>query len=274
MSRQPDQLAQANPAELYHSYFVPAIFGPWAEKLVARVEPKPGERALDIACGTGAVARLVAERIGRGGSVVGLDVSPGMLAVARSLPAPIGAPIEWVEGSAGSLPLDARQFDLVVCQQGLQFFPEKQAAVNEMRRVLLPGSRVGLSVWRSVEHQSLFQLFDEAIERHLGKLPEAVGPCSFGDAGAIEALLVNAGFRDIAVESVAGPVRFAQPEMFTELTIAASAAVMPEYEAMDDATKATLIEAIKRDLQAPLQQYTEGDEIVFTMTSHIVVAHA
>jgi ubiquinone/menaquinone biosynthesis C-methylase UbiE len=128
-------------AELYQRYLVPAITPLWAADLIDRVAPKPGERALDIACGTGAVTRLVAERAP--GRIVGLNFNPGMLAMARFLPSN-GAPIEWFEGNVLSLPVDDNCFNLVLCQLGLQFFPDKRLAVREMRRVLTPVRGVAL----------------------------------------------------------------------------------------------------------------------------------
>lgn len=132
------QGAAENPAEAYERYLVPAIFLPSGEDLIRRAAPVGEERVL-VACGTGAVARQVAPLVGTGGMVVGLDLSPAMLAVARGLPVPGGAAIEWREGSAGALPFPEGSFDLVLCQQGLQFFPDRAAALRDMRRVLRPG---------------------------------------------------------------------------------------------------------------------------------------
>jgi SAM-dependent methyltransferase len=117
-------------AEIYKRHMVPAIFGPWAEDLVACAAPQPGERVLDVACGTGVVARLVAQRVGPAGQVVGLDLNPGMLTVARALPPSQGAMIAWREGNASAIPLADAAFDLVLCQQGLQFFPDRPAALR------------------------------------------------------------------------------------------------------------------------------------------------
>ena len=111
-------------AENYERYFVPAIFQPWAMDLLDGIKPQRGERVLDVACGTGIVSRLVAERVGLSGKLIGLDINPGMLAVAGSA-TPAGAPIEWRQGNAEDLPFPDEAFDLVLCQQGLQFFPNK-----------------------------------------------------------------------------------------------------------------------------------------------------
>jgi ubiquinone/menaquinone biosynthesis C-methylase UbiE len=137
-------------AERYERCAARYILGPWAPLLVNAARPAAGERVLDVACGTGVIARIVAERVGPSGRVIGVDLNPGMIRVARSLPAPIGAPIEWLERSALDLRLEDASFDVVLCQQGLQFFPDKALALREMRRVLDHGGRLALSVWKGV----------------------------------------------------------------------------------------------------------------------------
>src|SRR5438093_355948 len=112
-------------AETYERALVPAVFAAWAPLVVDLVDPRPGERVLDVACGTGVVARLVAQRVGHTGEVVGLDLNPGMLAVAASIAsnaAPTSAPITWREASATKMPLPDATFDIAYCQLGLQFF--------------------------------------------------------------------------------------------------------------------------------------------------------
>src|SRR5947208_16222203 len=136
-------------AELYERYVARYVLGPWAPLLVDAAHVSGGERVLDVACGTGVVARIAAERVGPSGRVIGVDLNPGMIRVARSLPAPVGAPIEWLERSAVDLLLPDASFDVVLCQQGLQFFPDKLVALREMRRVLVHGGRLALSVWNS-----------------------------------------------------------------------------------------------------------------------------
>ena len=160
--------------ELYERYIVPAVTALWAADLVEWAAPGPGERVLDVACGTGVVARLAAEGVGAG-RVVGLDINAGMLAVARSLPPRAGLPIEWHEGSALSMPFPDAAFDLVLCQLGLQFFPDRPAALREMRRVLSPSGRLGLSVYSSIEHDPVAYALADALDRHLGPGHPRVG---------------------------------------------------------------------------------------------------
>ena len=135
----------AKMASVYEGRMVPALFRPWAEELVDRVDPQPGMRVLDVACGTGAVTRVVAPRVQPGGDVVGFDFSPAMLEIARSLGVEGAA---WHEGDATSLPFSDGEFDRVLCQQGMQFMPDKPAAAAEMQRVLRPGGRLALSCWK------------------------------------------------------------------------------------------------------------------------------
>src|SRR5262249_25147416 len=147
MARDREYQIEGNAAELFERYIVPAITALWAADLVQRAAPRPGNRVLDVACGTGVVARLAAKTMGAG-HVVGLDINAAMLAVARSQAA--GSPIEWHEASVLQMPFADRSFDLVLCQLGLQFFPDRPRALREMQRVLVPDGRLALSVFTAI----------------------------------------------------------------------------------------------------------------------------
>jgi SAM-dependent methyltransferase len=183
--------------ENYERYFVPAIGGPLAASLVEEAALQRGERVLDVACGTGAVTRLAAERVGGRGAVAGLDLNPGMLAVARTVPA-TGAKIQWYETSAEAMPLPDDAFDVVFCQLGLMFIPDKAAAIREMRRVLTPGGRLLVS---TPAPSAFFQVFEQAIAAHVSADAAAfVGTVfSLHDVDAIEALFRGPGLRDVRV---------------------------------------------------------------------------
>ena len=157
------QRQRPNPAETYEQYLGPAIADPWTRALLEYAAPQPGERALDVACGTDSVARHVAPMVGTSGK-----------AVARALPAPAGATIAWLEGNAISLDLPDDAFDLVLCQQGLQFFPDRAASVREMRRVLTDGGRVAISVWQALHRHPVYEALLHATARHLGATIDTV----------------------------------------------------------------------------------------------------
>ncbi len=145
--RQPEEWqVTAQAAERYEHCPARYILGPWASLLIDAAQLTEGERALDVACG----ARIAAQRVGTSGRVVGIDLNPGMIAVAQSLAAPPGAAVQWFERSALDLQLPDATFDVVLCQQGLQFFPDKLLALREMRRVLVPRGRLALSVWTGI----------------------------------------------------------------------------------------------------------------------------
>jgi len=135
-------------AQMYEKYAT-LFMGQFVPNLLEMAALRPGERVLDLACGTGVVARSATTKVGKTGEVTGLDINAGMLAAARAMPSESGAAINWVEGSASAMSLPNAAFDVILCQQGLQFFPDRDAALREMLRVLVPGGWVALSVWKS-----------------------------------------------------------------------------------------------------------------------------
>ena len=199
-------------AEAYERCLGPAIFTPWAQDLVELAGPVLGERVLDVACGTGVVARAVGSRVGAAGKVVGLDLNAGMLEVARSLPWTAPAPVEWREANALDLPFEDGSFDLVVCQQGLQFIPDRLAALLQMRRVLAPGGRLSLSVWRPIHYSPRFERLHNALTRRVGPEAGILGPFALGDAEELRTLVGGAGFRDISLRQAAKILEFPSAE--------------------------------------------------------------
>ncbi len=203
----------ATPAENYQRYFVPFIGRPFAEDLIAAAALRPGERVLDVACGTGVVTRRAVERVGATGAVAGLDVNPGMLAVARAQ-SPGDTSIEWHEASAESMPFADATFDVVLCQMGLQFIPGKLAALREMRRVLNPGGRALVTV--PGPKPPLFAVMADALARHLS--PEAGSfvdlVFSMHDIDELTELMHSAGFREIDVQANPKSLRLPAPADF------------------------------------------------------------
>ena len=194
--------------ELYQKYLVPAITTKWAEDLIDRAKPIAGEAVLDIACGTGVVARLAGKRMARG-RVTGLDLNKAMLVVARSLPSE-GIPIDWIEGSALDLPFPAESVDLVLCQLGLQFFPDQRLALREMRRVLSTSGRVALSVYSPIERTPGANAFVLALDRVFGPNASKIkrGEHSFNAPDELRELLIDARFANVEVQTVVQQIAF------------------------------------------------------------------
>jgi SAM-dependent methyltransferase len=203
---------QGDAAERYERWAVPFVVGPWVPGLLDLSQPRAGERVLDIACGTGVVSRLAARRVAPGGTVTGLDLNESMLAVARRLPLPPGLTIDWHQGSALALPVADGAFDVALCQQGLQFFPDRLKALGEMRRVLAPTGRVALSVWTGPSPYFVAQR--EGLARYVNAEAAASSAAAFslGDAAELRGLLEDAGFRDVVIHHVRMTLRLPAPE--------------------------------------------------------------
>lgn len=264
----PPAAAPAAPTagEVYEREFVPALFGPWAADLVERAAPAVGARVLDVACGTGVVARLLPPRVGPTGRVVGLDLDPGMLAAARAASA--GVPIEWLEGSALAMPLPDGAFDLVLCQQGLQFFPDRAAALREMHRVLAPGGRLVVAVWKASGHCPGFAAIERALAKYVGVDAAKLPPFSFGDRAALRGVIAGAGFRDLAIRAEVRMTRFPSPEAFFRTITAAAPAMLGLLGQLSDPQRRELVSEINETL-AP---HLDDAGLAFPQSAHLATA--
>ena len=161
------QLA-ADAAGRYHDVLVPTILGPAARALLEAMAVRRGDRVLDVGCGTGAATRFAAEQAGDSGSVVGIDVNPAMIACAREHLRGAHGAVTFTQASALELPFEDDTFDVVLCAQTLQFLPDRGTTVAQMRRVLRPGGRVGVSTWSPIEDNPYFESLVEAVRAHVG----------------------------------------------------------------------------------------------------------
>jgi SAM-dependent methyltransferase len=257
-----------NAAEVYERQLVPAMFAPWAPRLIELAELRPGAHVLDVACGTGVVTRLAADRAGTAGRVVGLDINAAMLDVARRLAPPAGATVEWLEASALEMPLPDAAFDVVLCQHGLQQFPDRPAALHEMRRVLAPCGRLALCVWSRIERNPGMAALVEALERHVGAEAAANrrAPFALGNSIELDSLLAGAGFRDIEIRTMAEPAHFPSPE----------ALVASQLAATPLSTLGSLTEkahqAVARDVRAALRSHLNDGQLAVPMEAHFALA--
>jgi ubiquinone/menaquinone biosynthesis C-methylase UbiE len=222
------------------------LFEPWAEDLVDRLALPEGATVLDVACGPGTVTHRLAARVGRAGKVVGTDVSPAMLQIARSKPLdPDSAPIRWVEAPASPLPVESAAFDAVACQQGLQFFPDKIAALAEMRRALKPGGRAVVTCWTRVEDQ-LFGALHAALGATISDELAARYPGPFSLGGEVAADHGrNAGFADVRLETVTLRVVVRGGADALVATLAASG-IAADIAALDEPTLQALVADVDR----------------------------
>jgi len=266
---------EGDSAVMYERYLVPAVTLPWAFDLVERVGVRPGDRVLDVACGTGAVARVAAERVGDGGSVAGLDVNGAMLAVARSLTSASAAQIEWYEDSALALPFDDHEFGVVLCQLGLQFFPDRPAALREMRRASTPGGSVAASVFAAIERNPATHALSDALDRHVGRGASFAkrNEHSLADPEELVALFVTAGMADVRVETVARTVRFASAAEYVRIQFVATP-VAALLSGREPAARERLIGLVSEDVSASLAPFVSDDGLAFPQEVHIALATA
>ncbi len=252
-------------AEIYEDFFVPALFQEWADRVADAANLHPGQRVLDVACGTGVLTRTVADRVGLGGQAVGLDINEGMLAVAEQK-----APhITWRHGPAENLPFEDNSFDTVVSQFGLMFFENRQAALQEMLRVLKPGGKLAVAVWDSIENTPGYAAMVELLQRLFGD--EAANglraPYNLGDTQLLQQVFTEAGIPQAEIASVDGLAQFAsiQAWVFTDIkgwTLA---------DMIDDGQFKQLLE----EAEQALQPFVAVDgSVSFKHSAHIVTAMA
>jgi ubiquinone/menaquinone biosynthesis C-methylase UbiE len=193
-------------AEVYEAFFVPALFAEWPPHLIRAAGLQPGDNVLDVACGTGVLARAAADEVGYQGSVTGLDINPGMLAVARQR-----APhIAWQEGSAEALPFDDAQFNAVLSQFALMFFSDRARALQEMIRVLRPGGHLVIAVWDEVENIPGYLAMTTLLQRLFGsEAADALhAPFNLGNKKELAQLFAQAGLAGATITTIAGQAQF------------------------------------------------------------------
>jgi ubiquinone/menaquinone biosynthesis C-methylase UbiE len=266
-----DALFSSKPsfAELYERMLVGPLFTPWAERLLTGAPLGPGARVLDVACGTGIVARLAYSRLDGQGHVVGVDKSPMMLAVART----IATTIDWREGDAAELPLRVdERFDVAFCHQGVQFFPDRLAAMRSVRAALVPGGAVAVGVWRSLADNSVFNDLGRVAERFLGPIQDMRH--SFPDAGHLAQLLSDAGFTNVKVAPLTIETRFDIPVAVLVRLNAAAVVGMSGAKSLSDAERANIIDEIVDASVGEITHYVHNGVLVCQTSANVATARA
>jgi len=260
-----------NAAAFYERY-VSLIMAPWVRCLVDVATLQPGERVLDIACGTGFVARLAAQSVGANGRVVGIDLNPSMIDAARAAAErDTAATIDWRIGDAADLPFENGGFDVVLCQQGLQFFPDRVQALREMRRVLRLGGRLALTVWSAIADTPYQAALSDALARHVSPEAGAMAraPSALHDAAQLHSLVASVGFRNVRVRPTIATTKLPLPEEFVPGHLAALPIAQTIAQLSRD-RRAALIQ----DMTHALRAYIDGEQLTVPAGVHVVTADA
>ncbi len=241
----------AEAAEGFAGCIVPHMLAPWVADLLALTELRADDRVLDLACGTG----LVTTRIP--GRAVGLDCNLQMLEVARRQAAP---GIQWAQGDAVHLPFAAASFHHVLCQQGLQFFRPREAALAEMHRVLIPGGRVGLLLWGQIEANPYSLALARAMGRHVSDQAERQLRQSFSlsDGKELEVLLRDAGFEEVQVRPLRKSLRLTSLAEFIPGHLAGTS-LREVFASLEVDVRAAVI----ADVVQETKRLLTGDDVVF-----------
>ncbi len=249
----------------YESLFVPALFEVWTKHLVEGAGIRKGAIVLDIACGTGVLARNVLAIVGANGRVVGVDPAPGMLAAAKE----IEPAIDWVLCSAEALDVDDGAFDCVVSQFGMMFFENRKKSAEEMFRALKSGGSLAIAVWRSVDHNPAYGDIISVLEEHVGTAAaDALRlPYSLGNPAEVTAVLEGAGFAEITVQARTETAKFPGSRQMVEAELRGW---LPLFDIFlsEDKINEVLVESDKT-----LGKYAESSgEAVFPTSAHIFTA--
>ncbi|MCV2870328.1 methyltransferase domain-containing protein [Defluviimonas sp. WL0002] len=254
-------------ARIYEEQKVRAIFGPLARATLKAVSLRPGDRILDVACGTGIVARTIRDLYGTDVEITGSDLNAGMIEMARGITSDLDPPIEWVVADAADLPFDDGTFTVCMCQQGIQFIPDKRGALLEFRRVLSPGGLLAISVWDGAS--AFFMAMAEALRRHVGEAAaeQSLAPFTYRAAEDLPRLLATTGFRDVAVQAISIDRIIDNPQVDIPKEIIANP-VGSSVTAKGEEAMRTIV----REIIADCEEYRVGDTLAVPQTASVITA--
>ncbi len=252
----------------WERYLVPTAIAVWAEDLINRAGLRPGDRFLDVGCGSGYVARLAVPKVRWTGTVTGLDLNVGMLQVAKELSALIEPPIDWVKGDVQDLPFPDASFDAVTCQFGVQYLPDRRKALKEIHRVIAPGGRFLFNVFRSTQFNTGWLPLIESLDRHIGPHAGDIFRSIFalGSMDQIRSLMQQSGWRDYSIHIRVDEARYPSVEDFVRWELES----MPTPQLKDDFERTA--QAIADDCAEAMVNYRDDNGIVFPAQCYVVEA--
>jgi len=256
----------------YDEFLVPRLFEPWAKLLLDEADLRPGESVLDVATGPGTVARLAAVRVGAKGRVVATDIAQPMLDIAKAKgqPSAAAAPIDYLYSPAAPLAAPTGTFDAVLCQQGLQFFPDRPSALREMRRVLRPSGRTAIAVWGELERNQIYAAFHAALQATVrSDLAELItAPFSWPSGTALKSAAEDAGFRNVRLSTrslsmvLEGGLEQAI-QSFAATPVAPGVGELPQ----------DVQQAFFAHLRQEMTRLLRDEKVIGEMTSNMIIAH-
>lgn len=257
--------AQVDAGNAYENLFVSSLFREWAPRMIEAARVQPGQRVLDVACGTGVVSREAVLKVGKEGSVVGLDANPGMLAVADS----ITPSIKWQQGIAESLPYPDESFDVVVCQFALMFFIDKAQALREMFRVLKSEGRLAVAVWDSLGTMPAYADVVALLEQFAGhEAADALrAPFVLGDLDSLAILFNTAGADSFSVDTKRGTAHFPSVRIMVEADLRGWLPVVGIT-----LTEEQIARIIQKAEETLSSYVTKDGTVTFPTSAHIVSA--
>ena len=264
--REDYQLA-GNAAEVYEEQKVPAMFGPLAEATLGRLPLTEHDSIVDVACGTGIVARTARARLGPRPRIAGVDLNEGMIGVARAAPEG-GSSCEWHVCDVGAMPFEDSVFSQVICQQGLQFFPDENAALMEMKRVLMPGGKIALTIWSGPS--VLFTALAEALARYVDNSVAArsLAPFNYGGRASLEERLLALGYSGLTKEEFAVDRTIKDPANSLVKEILGNP-VGPAVSAKGEAIMQNIVDQV----MGAVADYRKGADLIVPQHTHLFQAH-
>jgi len=255
--------------EAYEKYIVPAFSGAWAQDIVNRAALRKGDRILDVGCGTGIVARHAFRSLGESGHITGLDVNEVVLEKAREICPPNVMPIQWKQGDVTALPFSDAKFDVALCQQGLQYFPDRSRALNEINRVLVNKGRVVFSVWRPIEYFPFYSVLHRVLEQYVSAEAASMLASAFtlGDSMQLRVLLENAGFKNIDICLTIKQMRYSPLEQFLIGGFVASP-FANDILALEESKREEMFQTIKNSIS----NYIDDHGLAAPMECYVVSA--